>query len=116
MKENLIYDKAFEFAKDIVYLYKELTITKKEFILSKQILRSGTSIGANVREGIHAQSTKDFLSKMNIALKEVGETLYWLELLEETDYINDKRYFGKCNEIYKILSSIVKTTKLKIEN
>ena len=91
-----------------------LTDTKKEFVLSKQILRSGTSVGANVREGIHAQSRNDFISKMNIALKEAGETDYWLELLFKTGYISETEYKNiaeDCNRIIKILASIVKTSK-----
>jgi four helix bundle protein len=87
---------------------------KKEFVLSKQILRSGTSIGANVREALEAQSKKDFISKLSIALKEATETEYWLELLRETGYIEDKfcaPLLNDLTEIIKLLNSIIKTTK-----
>lgn len=90
---------------------------KKEYILSKQVLRSGTSIGANIKEGIQAQSRKDFLNKMNIALKEASETDYWLELLIETKYIDtdaSKYILAECKELNKMLASIVKTTKQNI--
>lgn len=114
MKENLIYDKSFKFAIRIVNLYKYLSKDKKEFILSKQILRSGTSIGANIKEGLEAQSKRDFLNKMNIALKEASETEYWLELLIATKYIDataSKTLLVECKELNKILNIIVKTTK-----
>ena len=121
MKQNLIYEKTFNFAIQIVNLYKHLSTQKKEFVLSKQLLRSGTSVGANVNEAIQAQSKKDFLSKMNIALKESSETKYWLSLLYRTDYINKKIFdtiFSECDQINGMLISIVKTTKhnLEIEN
>ena len=121
MKLNLIYEKTFNFAIQIVNLYKHLSTQKKEFVLSKQLLRSGTSVGANVNEAIQAQSKKDFLSKMNIALKESSETKYWLSLLYRTDYINKKIFdtiFSECDQINGMLISIVKTTKhnLEIEN
>ena len=92
---------------------------KREYVLSKQILRSGTSIGANLAESEYAISKKDFLSKTYVSLKECSETLYWLELLYETDYINAKEYVsikGDCEELRKMLSSISKTTHEKIEN
>lgn len=93
MKENnVILNKSKKFAIRIINLYKYLSVEKKEFVLSKQILRSGTSIGANVKEAINGQSTADFLSKMSIALKEAGETEYWLELLNETEYISDNQF------------------------
>ena len=114
MKTNLIKDKSFDFAVRVVKLYQFLNSEKKEYVLSKQVLRSGTSIGANVRESEHAQSRPDFLSKMNIALKEANETLYWLELLYKTNYIDEKSYkglFTDCEELTKLLASIVKTIK-----
>lgn len=121
MKENLIYDKSFKFAIRIVNLYKYLSKDKKEFILSKQILRSGTSIGANINEAIQASSKRDFLMKMNIALKEASETQYWLKLLKETEYITENAFesiFDECKQLNNLLVSIVKTTKerLKVEN
>ncbi len=117
--DNIIQSKSFKFAVRIVNLYKYLTNDKKEFILSKQLLRSGTSIGANVKEGLQGQSKKDFLSKMNIALKEASETEYWIELLIETNYLDlkeGKSILQDCVEIKKILHSIVKTTRKAIEN
>ena len=79
MKDNIIYNKSFDFAITIVNLYKQLTSVKKEYVLSKQLLRSGTSIGANVSEAVRAQSKKDFISKLHIAFKETGETIYWIK-------------------------------------
>ncbi|MBR4148518.1 MAG: four helix bundle protein [Rikenellaceae bacterium] len=114
MKENnLILDKSLSFAVRIVNLYKHL---KKidERILATQILKSGTSIGANTREAMRAQSRNDFLSKMNIALKEAYETEYWIELLHRTDYITQKEFdsiFSECRELTNILSKIIITTK-----
>ncbi|MEL5865102.1 four helix bundle protein [Clostridium cochlearium] len=114
MKENLTYEKAFAFSKRIVNLYKYLSDKKNEYVLSKQILRSGTSIGANIKEGLEAQSKRDFLNKMNIALKEASETEYWLELLIATKYIDataSRIILAECKELNKILNTIVKTTK-----
>ena len=114
MKDNLIADKSKQFAIRIVKLYRYLTENNHEFVLSKQILRSGTSIGANVCEAIQAQSRKDFISKMQIALKEAGETKYWLELLHETEYLSDKEYesiAADCLEVNKILTAIIKTSR-----
>jgi len=114
VKNNVIEAKSFSFAVKIVNLYKCICADKKEFVLSKQLLRSGTSIGANVREASNAQSKKDFLSKMNIALKEASETKYWLEILVATEYISENQFLSirnDCTEIEKILTQIVKTTK-----
>ena len=115
MKEdNVIVVKSMNFAIRIVKLYKFLTESKKEYVLSKQVLRSGTSIGANVKEGIRGQTKPDFVSKMSIALKEASETEYWLELLYKTDYLEEKQYNSinsDCEELIKILVSIVKTCK-----
>jgi len=102
------------FAKRIAKLYRFLVDKKKETIMSKQILRSGTSIGANIREGLFAQSRKDFISKMNIALKEAGETDYWIEILYSADYLTEMEFKSLKNdndELIRMLSSIVKTTK-----
>lgn len=112
MKENIIKDKTKNFALRIIKLYKYLVSEKKEQVLSKQILKSGTSIGANVKEGIVAYSKPDFYSKMSIALKEANETEYWLELLHESDYIENEAFesiYNDCKEIIKILMSISKT-------
>ncbi len=114
MKDNIIYKKSFDFAIDIVNTYKYLISDQKEYILSKQLLRSGTSIGANVREAIEAQSRKDFISKMSISLKEAGETQYWIELLCATNYLEktkSEELINKNIEIIKILNAIIKNTK-----
>jgi len=118
MKDNVILNKSFDFSVEIIKLYKMLCKNKQEFVLSKQLLRSATSIGANVREAVQAQSKRDFLSKMNIALKEANETMYWIELLYSSEYINSiykNIYSDRCNELIKLLSSIVKTTKFKLD-
>ena len=114
MKDNAIVDKSKAFAIRIVKLYQYLTSEKKEYTLSKQALRSGTSIGANVRESLRAQSKADFIAKQNIALKEADETCYWLELLHETDFITDNEFesiYAEANELVKLLVSIIKTAK-----
>ena len=111
---NTISNKSFSFAVRIVKLGRFLERDKKEFVISRQLVKAGTSIGANVAEAKHAQSRPDFLSKMNIALKEAAETDYWLRLLHETDYLTDKQYYSiyaECDEIESILASIVKTVK-----
>jgi len=114
--ESIIAKKAYAFAIDIVKLYKELIGENKEFVLSKQLLRSGTSIGANINEAVSGQSKRDFVHKLSIALKEARETAYWLNLLRDSDFINQVSFDdidAKCNEIIKILSSIILTTKEK---
>ncbi len=112
--DNVIEGKSFDFAIRIINLYKYLNTEKKEFVLSKQLLRSGTSIGANVAEAEQAQSKPDFVSKMNIALKEASETKYWIKLLQATNYLtNDesKSILANCVELEKILTSIIKSSK-----
>ena len=114
MDERNLQNKSFRFAVRIVNLVKLLE-SRKAYTLSKQLLRSGTSIGANIAEAQHAQSRADFLSKLNIALKEAGETEYWLRLLEATDYLTSAEYesiYSDCDELIKILVSSVKTMKL----
>lgn len=115
MKQNLIQDKSFNFALLIITLYKQLQV-EREYIISKQILRSATSIGANVEEAIAGQSKKDFLAKLSIALKEARETRYWLRLLAESDLtgIDVSEYQKEALEIVNILSSIVKTTRTNL--
>ncbi|MEE1175270.1 MAG: four helix bundle protein [Paludibacteraceae bacterium] len=111
--KSLIKEKSFNFAIRIVNLYKYLNI-KNEYIISKQVLRSGTSIGANVSEALCGISRKDFLSKMYIAYKEAVETIYWIDILYKSDFINKNEYTSiqkEAREIYKMLSSITKTTK-----
>ena len=118
MRENIVKDKSFAFALRVVKLAKYLQDEKREFVLSKQVLRSGTAIGALVREAEHAESRADFAHKMNIALKEANETLYWLELLLQSEYIADQSFESirpDSEELVKLLVSIVKTTK-KNEN
>jgi four helix bundle protein len=112
MKENIIKNKSFEFALLIIELYKQLKLNN-EFVLSKQVLRSGTSIGANVCEAEAAQSKADFLHKMSIASKEARETKYWLLLLEKSKLVNYdiSTYLNNIDEIINILTSIVKTTQ-----
>lgn len=113
MKENIIAVKTYQFALEIIGLYKELT-SRKEFVLSKQLLKSGTSIGTNVEEAIGGFSKKDFRAKMSISYKEARETKYWLRLLKDTDYI-DKEQFDRLNNqidaILKILFKIIENSK-----
>ena len=114
---NPISEKSYSFALRIIQLYKHLVEEKKEFTLSKQLLRSGTSIGANVEEAIGAQSKKDFLAKMYISYKEARETHYWLRLLKDSNYIEKRlaeSFLSDIEEIIKLLSSITKTTKEKL--
>ena len=114
MRNNAVLDKSKTFALRIIKLYRYLTEEKREFILSKQILRSGTSIGANTREAVRGQTKPDFYAKLNIALKEADETAYWLELLHESEYIDKKQFdniYTDCNEIIALLVSITKTQK-----
>jgi four helix bundle protein len=113
VKENFIKEKSFLFAIEIVSLYKILA-ERKEFVLSKQLLRSGTSIGANVRESEHAQSKADFIHKLSIALKEANETEYWIDLLFETKYLSQTEFDiikPKIVELLKLLTSIINTSK-----
>jgi four helix bundle protein len=114
MKPNIIKDKSKSFAIRVINLYKHLSDNKKEYIISKQIMRSGTSIGANINEAICSISKKEFLAKMYIAYKEAAESQYWIELLKDTNYINHEEFNSlskDCNELIKILSSITKSTK-----
>jgi four helix bundle protein len=113
MAESVILDKSFEFAKRIVKLYKYL-IRKKVYILARQVLRSGTAIGANVTEAVGAQSRKDFVAKAFIALKEARETSYWLRLLHDSDYIEHEHFdsiHNDCHELIRLLSATVITTR-----
>ncbi len=114
MKENVLLNKSFKFAIRVIRLYKYLYDDKKEYVLSKQLLRSGTSIGANVNEAQEAQSKNDFISKLSISLKEARESKYWIELLKETNYLSEKEannILEDLIEIIKLLTSIIKTTK-----
>ena len=114
MKNNSVRDKSFDFAIRIIKLYQYLNSNKKEFILSKQLLRSGTSIGAMIREAEHAESKNDFIHKFAIAQKEANEVVYWLELLKATDYLNEKEFkniYDDAITILKLITSILKTSK-----
>ena len=114
MGKNILKTKSFDFAVRIVNLFKFLKEDKKEFVLSKQILRSGTSVGAMVREAEHAQSKLDFIHKLSIAQKEINETIYWLELFQATNYLSPQEFEsinGNAVEIIKLITSIIKTTK-----
>ena len=118
MNDNIILSKTKAFAIRIIRLYKMLENEKKEYVLSKQVLRSGTSIGANTREAMRGQSKADFYSKLNIALKEADETEYWIELLYETEYITTGQFvsiYKDCEEIISLLVSITKINKNRVE-
>ena len=119
--DNVIVEKSKAFALRIIKLYTYLTEKKKEFVISKQILKSGTSIGANVREAIRGYSKADFYAKLSISLKEASETEYWLELLNESGFLknHENEYttlYAECQEIIKILVSIIKTRRNEIHN
>ena len=116
MKENLLIDKSISFASRIIKLHQYLIKTQKETIISKQIVRSGTSIGANINEANYGQSKADFFSKMHIALKETAETEYWLKLLTISDFITEdmgKSLLNDCLEIKRILIASINTAKEK---
>jgi four helix bundle protein len=114
MSESVVKKKSFELAVRGVNFYKYLITEKKEYIMSKQFLRSVTSVGANVREAVNAQSKSDFIHKLSIAQKECDESLYWLELLKETNYISEIEFesiYQQNNEVLKIIRSIIITSK-----
>ncbi len=119
MKDNIVKSKSFAFAVRIVKLYQFLIDSKNEFVLSKQLLRSGTSVGAMVREAENGETKPDFIHKMAIAQKEINETLYWLELLAETNYLT-KEQFESINadaeELIKLVTAIIKSTKANLKN
>ena len=115
-KDSIILIKSYSFALKVIKLYQYLINEKKEYVLSKQLMRSGTSVGANVNEAISAQSKRDFVHKLSIALKEARETLYWINLIRDSDYLIENSFEQieeDCNEIIKILTSIILTTKAK---
>ncbi len=117
MQDNPIATKSYSFALRIIKMHTWILSEKKEFVLSKQVLRSGTAIGALIKEAEHAQSKADFLNKMNIALKEANETEYWLMLLKDSEFILENEFDSMqndCSELIKMLASIVKTTKIKL--
>ena len=114
MKHSILKDKSKAFALWVIRLYKYLCEEKKEYILSKQLLRSGTSIGANIAEAFYGQSEADFVSKLSIAQKETGETMYWLELLHESEYLKRNEYdsiYSDAEELIRLLTSSIKTVK-----
>jgi len=114
--ENGVYEKSFAFAIRVIKLYKYIVRSQKEFVMSKQMLRSGTAVGALIREAKHGESKADFIHKMSIALKEANETVYWLELLSATDYITQDEFTSihqDAVELVKMLASIVKSSKTK---
>jgi four helix bundle protein len=118
-RKNILKDKSFNFAVTVIRMYKILVESKKEFVLSKQLLRSGTSIGAMVREAQNAESKSDFVHKLAIAQKECDETLYWLELLKETDFIESADFLNVSKdaaELLKIIKSSILTTKQNTHN
>ncbi len=117
MKRNIIKEKSFSIALDVIYVYKKVSFEKKEFVMSKQFLRSGTSIGANVRESEYAQSKADFIHKLSIALKEANETEYWLDLLHYSGYIGNEDFRNvkeKVTEQLRLLTSIINASKSTI--
>lgn len=119
MKKNIIKEKSFAFAVRVIRLYKFLVSEKKEYVMSKQLLRSGTSVGAMIRESENAESKADFKHKLSIAQKEINESIYWLELLKETDYLTADEFTSLNNcavEIIKLLTTILKTTKKNINS
>lgn len=114
MKENVIQTKSYEFALRVVQLYKYLVKEKQKYVLSKQVLRSGTSIGANIEEAIGGQSKKDFFAKITIAYKEARETHYWIRLLKDSDYLTEKEaksLLENCDELLRIIGKIQTTLK-----
>jgi four helix bundle protein len=117
-KQNIIKEKSFAFAIRVIKMYNFLKENKKEFILSKQLMRSGTSIGAMVREAINAETSKDFIHKLSVAQKEYDETCYWLELLKEASYISEKEFisiYNDATELLKIIRAIIIKSKQKLE-
>jgi len=113
-EENIVVSKSYSFSVRCVNLYKFLCNKEGNYVIGKQLLRSGTSVCANVKEGLRAQTRPDFITKLNIALKEASETEYWIELLRDTEYISNKQaesMLADCVEIIKILTSIIKSVK-----
>ncbi|MBQ9286239.1 MAG: four helix bundle protein [Bacteroidaceae bacterium] len=114
INNNILAEKSTNFGVRMVHCHQFLTREKKEYVLSKQIYRSGTSIGANIHEGVFAQSKADFISKLGIALKEAGETAYWLKLLFRSNYLDEHLYNSlhtDCEELIKILTATIKSSK-----
>ncbi|MBK7709806.1 MAG: four helix bundle protein [Bacteroidales bacterium] len=119
MKENILKTKSYAFALNVIKLYQKLSSEKKEFVLSKQILRSGTSIGANIEEANQAESKRDFIHKLGIAQKEANETHYWIRLLTDSNYIVQSVSIilkDDCEELIKLITSSIKTAKNNLDN
>jgi len=119
MKESIVEKKSYQFSIRIVRLYQFLVKEHKEFVLSKQVLKSGTAIGAIIREAEQAESTADFIHKLSISLKEAKETEYWLSILKDTDYIDNNMFDSMnadCDEVISLLTKILKTTKANQKN
>ena len=119
MKDNVVMDKSFAFAVNIVKLVRSIQEQKKEYVITKQLIKSGTSVGANIREGNNAESKADFIHKLSIAQKECSETIYWLELLKATDYISEGQFTNiqtDVVELIKMLTAILKTSKNNINH
>jgi len=114
IKKSIIQEKSYQFALEIIKAYLELIKVNKEYILSKQLVKSGTSIGANVEEALGGQSKRDFIAKMSIAKKEARETNYWLRLLNDSSILQRKDLINKSHELINILTSIVKTSEINI--
>ena len=117
MRENILAVKSEEFALRIIEIYRYLQDSRREFIMSKQLLRSGTSIGANIAESVYAQSRPDFVTKLSIALKEANETKYWLSLLKRSEYLTQENVFSlecDCTVLIRMLTSSIKTTTKSI--
>ena len=118
MKESILSEKSFLFALRVVNLYKYLLAEHKEYVLSKQVLRSGTSVGANIEEAKHAQSKVDFIHKLSIAQKEASETNFWIRLLQQSEFLKEKlaiSLINDCDEIQRMLTSSIKTSKANLE-
>ncbi|MES2588495.1 MAG: four helix bundle protein [Bacteroidota bacterium] len=118
MNENNLKSKSYAFALESISLYKQLN-SKSEYVLSKQLMRSATSVGANIREANNAQSLSDFIHKLSISIKECNESQYWLELLKDSNYIDKETFiplYSKSQEIYRMLSSSIITSKSKLNN
>ena len=119
MRDNILLNKSKALALRVIRMYNYLCDEKKEFVLSKQVLRSGTSIGANIREANRSQSKKEFIAKLNISLKEADETMYWLELLHESEYLDNNTFnsiYTDTEELVKLLVSIIKSTKSNLNS
>jgi len=117
--DSIVYQKAFDFSVAIVKLYKYLCNEKKEYVLAKQLLRSGTSIGANIREGLEGQSKRDFIAKLSISLKEACETEYWLDLLVASNVLSENRVCSlllNIEEIIKLLTAILRTSRKTVDS